>query len=84
MGFMGQLDINGDGILLDIGGTTTDIFIVAGGMPLFEPLGIKIANYNTLIRSVYSFSVGLGGDSSINIANGKLIIGPKEKAHHIH
>lgn len=79
MGFMGQLDINGDGILLDIGGTTTDIFIVAGGMPLFEPLGIKIANYNTLIRSVYSFSVGLGGDSSINIANGKLIIGPKRE-----
>lgn len=76
MGFLGQFDIKGDAVLLDIGGTTTDIFIVADGLPLFEPLGIEIANYKTLIRSVYSQSVGLGGDSSINLVNGKLRIGP--------
>lgn len=76
MGFLGQFNIKGDAVLLDIGGTTTDIFIMADGLPLFEPLGIEIANYKTLIRSVYSKSVGLGGDSSINVVDGKLKIGP--------
>lgn len=76
-GFLGYSNFTGDAILLDIGGTTTDIFIIASGLPLFEPLGIEINNYKTLIRSVFSKSIGLGGDSSIDVKDGKIIIGPK-------
>lgn len=79
MGFLSNFNLKGDSILLDIGGTTTDIFVVADGIPLFEPLGIEIAKYKTLVRSVYSHSIALGGDSSINIVNGKMTIGPNKE-----
>lgn len=31
-----------DSIFIDIGGTTTDIFFLVGGVPLQEPRGIEI------------------------------------------
>lgn len=68
-----------DAILLDMGGTTTDIFFLAQGVPLFEPLGIEIERYKTLVRAIYSVSIGLGGDSSIEIVENKIKIGPERK-----
>ena len=68
-----------DAILMDIGGTTTDISFLADGVPLFEPLGIKIGSYNTLVRAIYSVSIGLGGDSAVCVKDGKLKIGPVRK-----
>ena len=79
MGINAMLPTDEDAILLDIGGTTTDIFFLADGVPLFEPLGIKIDNYNTLVRAIYSVSIGLGGDSSISIVNGNIKIGPRRE-----
>lgn len=80
MGISALLPAAGDSLFVDIGGTTTDLFFLADGMPLFEPLGIKIGPYNTLIRSLYSVSIGLGGDSRIRVENGKLLIGPEKEA----
>ena len=79
MGLNALLHTDKDALLLDIGGTTTDIFFLADGVPLFEPLGIEINHYKTLVRAIYSFSIGLGGDSSIDIKNGQLQIGPKKE-----
>lgn len=79
MGIKALLDTNEDALLLDIGGTTTDIFFLADGVPLFEPSGIKINKYKTLVRAIYSVSMGLGGDSSICIEGGKIRIGPDRK-----
>lgn len=76
MGLNALLPGTQDAVLMDIGGTTTDFFFLAEGAPLFEPLGIKIGGYKTLVRSVYSHSIGLGGDSSITIEKGKIKIGP--------
>src|SRR5699024_7709337 len=81
MGMNALLGTNKDAILLDIGGTTTDIFFLASGVPLFEPLGIKIDQYKTLVRAIYNESIELGGDSSINVVNGKLKIGPERKGY---
>ncbi|NMB28211.1 MAG: hydantoinase/oxoprolinase family protein [Tissierellia bacterium] len=81
MGLNAMLNTDKDAILLDIGGTTTDIFFLADGVPLFEPLGIKIDNYKTLVRAIYSVSIGLGGDSSIDIKDGKIKIGPKREGY---
>lgn len=77
MGMSAMINRSDDAILLDIGGTTTDIFFLAHGVPLFEPLGAKISEYNTLVKAIYSVSIGLGGDSSINLEDGKIKIGPK-------
>ena len=79
MGISSMVDTQEDAILLDIGGTTTDIFFLADGVPLFEPLGAKISNYNTLVRAIYSVSIGLGGDSSINIDGNMIKIGPERR-----
>ena len=79
MGINALLHTDKDALLLDIGGTTTDIFFLADGIPLFEPLGIEIGSYKTLVRALYSHSIGLGGDSSIDIEKGQLKIGPKRE-----
>lgn len=76
MGINAMLNTDQDAIFLDIGGTTTDIFFLADGVPLFEPLGIKIDDYKTLVRSIYSVSIGLGGDSAIKVVDGDIVIGP--------
>ncbi|MDY0290440.1 MAG: hydantoinase/oxoprolinase family protein [Sphaerochaeta sp.] len=68
-----------DAILLDVGGTTTDIFFLADGVPLFEPLGATISDYKTLVRAIYSVSIGLGGDSSITVRDKNLVIGPQRR-----
>ncbi len=70
-----------DRCLLDIGGTTTDLFFLADGVPVFEPSGIEIAGHKTLVRAIYSTSVGLGGDSHVRIEEGKLKIGPERRDH---
>jgi len=79
MGMNASFSTDQDAILLDMGGTTTDIFFLADGVPLFEPLGIKIGKYNTLVRSIYTVSMGLGGDSSIEIKDNGMIISPKRE-----
>lgn len=65
-----------DAILLDIGGTTTDISILAEGVPLLEPYGVTVVGRPTLIRALNTKSVGLGGDSSVSYKNGVFTIGP--------
>ncbi|NLL46497.1 MAG: hydantoinase/oxoprolinase family protein [Clostridiales bacterium] len=76
MGISAMLGTDEDAVLLDIGGTTTDIFFLADGVPLFEPWGIDIGPYKTLVRAIYSTSIGLGGDSGIQIRDGRIRIGP--------
>lgn len=78
-GISSMLNPKGDSILLDMGGTTTDIFFLADGVPLFELLGAKISKYKTLVRSIYSVSIGLGGDSSIAIEDRNIKIGPRRR-----
>lgn len=79
MGLHALLPRNDDGILLDIGGTTTDIFFLADGVQLFEPLGIKIDDHDTLVRAIYSDSIGVGGDSYVGIHDGEITVGPMRK-----
>jgi len=66
-----------DCLVMDIGGTTTDMAILVNRVPLLDPLGVEINNYKTLIRSIDTFSVGLGGDSAVTYSDGAFIIGPE-------
>ncbi len=65
-----------DIIVLDIGGTTTDIAILINQVPLLDPHGIELGGYKTLIRSLKTRSIGIGGDSTVEVMDGKLAIGP--------
>jgi len=63
-------------LVLDIGGTTTDIGILIDGVPVLEPKGISVGGLKTLVRGLKMLSVGAGGDSHVFVANGKLCVGP--------
>lgn len=76
MGGQAFLSTTKDAVFLDIGGTTTDISFLADGAPLFEPLGINIGAFPTLVRALYSVSMGVGGDSKVTVKDKKLVIGP--------
>ncbi len=66
-----------DVIVLDIGGTTTDIAMLIDGAPVLEPLGIALGGYKTLIRSLKTKSIGIGGDSHVRVEKGEIKIGPE-------
>jgi N-methylhydantoinase A/oxoprolinase/acetone carboxylase beta subunit len=66
-----------DTLVMDIGGTTTDMAVLIKRAPVLDPLGIKLGNYKTLIRSLETLSIGLGGDSAVKVVNGELSIGPE-------
>jgi N-methylhydantoinase A/oxoprolinase/acetone carboxylase beta subunit len=66
-------------ITLDVGGTTTDISLLLGGVPLLEPHGATIGEYKTQIRSLFNRSIPIGGDSEVTFCSGKLCIGPTRR-----
>ncbi len=66
-----------DSLVLDIGGTTTDMAVLINQVPLLAPLGINLGPYKTLIRSLETQSIGIGGDSAVAVKNGRITIGPQ-------
>ena len=76
MGIIALCDIREDSVILDIGGTTTDIIVFAGGAPLVEPEGMTVGSYATLVRSLKIRSLGIGGDSTLHFRNNQVIVGP--------
>lgn len=76
MGAIPYAPANQDAIVLDIGGTTTDIAFLVNKAPLLEPLGIQRGQYKSLIRSLRTDSKGIGGDSALRVNQGELSIGP--------
>ena len=77
MGSIAFAGENMDSLVMDIGGTTTDMAILIDRVPLLDPLGIELAGYKTLIRSLETRSVGIGGDSAVRVQDGKIYIGPE-------
>ncbi len=68
----------GSYVIVDIGGTTTDLAVVVDGEVLYERDGAVISGYRTLVPAVLTRSVGLGGDSELHFsADGKITIGPR-------
>ena len=66
----------GDALVMDIGGTTTDMAILVDQVPLLAPQGIELGGFKTLIRSLETHSIGIGGDSAVRIEDGRIQVGP--------
>ena len=77
MGILATVPADTDALMLDIGGTTTDIALFADGQPLLEREGISIEERPTLVRAVHVESIGIGGDSQITVDNGTVRTGPQ-------
>lgn len=76
MGIIALCDITHDSIILDIGGTTTDIAVFVDGQPLVENDGIHIGSHPTLVRALKVRSIGIGGDSAISVLGTAVRVGP--------
>ena len=66
----------GDTLVMDIGGTTTDMAILVDQVPLLAPQGVELGGYKTLIRSLQTHSIGIGGDSAVRVVKDRILIGP--------
>ena len=64
-------------VVLDIGGTTTDISILVRGKPLAEKDGAVVGGFKTIVPAFFSRSIGLGGDSVIRYHAGRIKLGPE-------
>lgn len=70
-----------DAIVVDMGGTTSDLAIVKDGLPRLSPSGAKVGNWDTAIKSVDIRTIGLGGDSLISFDSmDRITIGPRRAA----
>ncbi|MDR2018921.1 MAG: hydantoinase/oxoprolinase family protein [Syntrophobacterales bacterium] len=76
---MGTVALTGDSlnsVMVDIGGTTSDICLLIEGQPLYASRGAVIKGRLTHINSFAVNSIALGGDSVIYDESGNLRVGP--------
>jgi N-methylhydantoinase A/oxoprolinase/acetone carboxylase beta subunit len=70
-----------DAIVSDIGGTTTDVAVLANGRPRLSPEGATVGGYRTMVEAVAMRTFGLGGDSEVAMEQGglkpRLLLGPR-------
>jgi N-methylhydantoinase A/oxoprolinase/acetone carboxylase beta subunit len=66
-----------DCLIVDMGGTTTDIALVREGIPKKAAEGISIGRWSTFVRGLFIDTIGLGGDSAVRFDdNGRLELQP--------
>ncbi len=79
-----------DMLVVDVGGTTTDLATVREGMPRLNRRGASVGRWRTLVRAVQTASSGLGGDSQVTLdESARLHVGPQRAvpvayAAHVH
>lgn len=67
-----------DFIMSDMGGTTTDIGVLSAGRPRVAEQGAEVAGWRTMVQAIDVKTIGLGGDSEVQIDfGGALNIGPQ-------
>ncbi len=73
----GSLQTSGDALVIDVGGTTTDIAMIENGRPLMAADGCQIGEWQTHVEAIDMFTGGIGGDSHVVVdEHGVLHIGP--------
>ncbi len=73
----GAMNSTTDSLVIDVGGTTTDIAMIENSTPLLSQDGCTIGDWKTHIEAVDMVTGGIGGDSHVIIdEQGGLTIGP--------
>ena len=79
---VGALHLAGldSGLVVDIGGTTTDVAVISNGRPKITSAGAVVGGHRTMVEAVAMVTVGLGGDSEVHIdtrsTQGPILLGP--------
>lgn len=72
-----KLSSEANALIVDMGGTTTDIAIIEDGVPVLEKSGICIGKWKTFVKGLYVDTFGLGGDTVVRYENGALFLDKK-------
>lgn len=73
--FLSRID---NALVIDVGGTTTDLALIDDGQVAIGEEGARVGQYKTAVRSANLLSIALGGDSHITMdANKRLNVGPR-------
>lgn len=70
-----------DAIVIDVGGTTSDLGVVVGGFPRESTLPREIGGVRTNFRMPDILSVGIGGGTVVDVASGR--VGPDSVGYRI-
>ena len=77
---VGALTLSGrrEGVVIDIGGTTTDIAWVEDGTPPINAEGAVVGDLATRVEAIDIRTIGLGGDSWVRLSrDGGMELGPR-------
>jgi N-methylhydantoinase A/oxoprolinase/acetone carboxylase beta subunit len=77
---IGALTLTGvqEGIVIDMGGTTTDVAVLSNGRPALNMEGAEVGGWLTRVKAARITTIGLGGDSLIQVSrNAVLTVGPQ-------
>lgn len=66
----------GDAMVIDIGGTTSDIGILKNGFPRVDPEGANLGGKRTRVVAADIATFGIGGDSRILVNRKKILLSP--------
>jgi len=73
--FLSELD---DALIVDVGGTTTDLALIADGQVTVSEEGASVGRYKTAVQAADLLSIALGGDSHIHLNREKQVaVGPE-------
>jgi N-methylhydantoinase A/oxoprolinase/acetone carboxylase beta subunit len=70
-------------IVLDIGGTTTDVGLLVKGFPRQASTTVDVGGVRTNFRMPDVFSIGLGGGSHVTAAAGAVSVGPRSVGYEL-
>jgi N-methylhydantoinase A/oxoprolinase/acetone carboxylase beta subunit len=76
MGVMALTQAGQTSVVVDIGGTTTDLALILSGKPLLSSKGARVDSLLTHVRAFSVKSVAIGGDSAVNVAGDCVTVGP--------
>ncbi|MFB7159138.1 hydantoinase/oxoprolinase N-terminal domain-containing protein [Lysinibacillus sp. NPDC056232] len=72
-----------DTMVLDVGGTTSDIGVLQDGFPRESSVAVEVGDIRTNFRMPDIISVGLGGGSIVRVNNGEITVGPDSVGYKI-
>ncbi|MCT1400999.1 hydantoinase/oxoprolinase family protein [Paenibacillus sp. p3-SID867] len=72
-----------DTMVLDVGGTTSDIGVLQDGFPRESSVAVEVGDIRTNFRMPDIISIGLGGGSIVRSDNGKITVGPDSVGYKI-
>jgi N-methylhydantoinase A/oxoprolinase/acetone carboxylase beta subunit len=67
-----------NGLIVDMGGTTTDMALLVNGRVAIHPQGAQVGKWKTHVEAAKVRTIGLGGDSLIAVdEEGRILVGPR-------